>query len=106
MTVLVQSPSEAHAQARCEPVRMAPYFVVKATPDTPNAQGQRYDFEHIDAAVDRLSGRPGIHAVVLPRLRGNQTRVAVAVNARRARLSSPAVGLWPGRLFIVEVVRP
>ncbi len=82
------------------------HFVVKATPDTPNAQGLRFEFDEIDEAVDRLAGRPGIHAVVLPQLRGNRTRVAVAVNQRLRRRSSPGVGLWEGRLFIVEVVRP
>lgn len=73
------------------------YFVVKATPDTPNADGQRFAFDTIDEAVDRLAGRPGIHAMVLPKLRGTKTRIAVGVHRSR--------GEWPGRLFIVEKVR-
>jgi hypothetical protein len=71
--------------------------VVKATPGTPNVQGERFSLEAIDEAVDRLAGRPGIHAVVLPKLHGARARVAVGT--RRG-------GEWPGRLFIVEVVRP
>ncbi len=73
------------------------HFVIKATPDTPNAEGERFDFATIDAAVDDLSGRPGIAAYVLPKLHGDKARVYVAADRRRGKCAR--------RGFIVEVVR-
>jgi hypothetical protein len=78
------------------PVVSLPFFVVKASADTPSCEGLRFELGDVDEALCGLAGWRADYWV-LPRLRGDVTSVRVRVGAR---------GSWPGSRFVVEVVRP